>query len=156
MNDVLTRRRCQTRVDALELPAPFTLDACCRALGERRGRPIVLRPEAMTQGGMFGIWMATAQADVVFYERDTSPLHQQHIICHELGHMIQRADSPRAAGSDLTLGHGDYGDREEYEAELFATLLTRRITRAAVGRQAGSPADEVVARIRCSLERVAW
>ena len=36
----------------------------------------------------YGLWVAMPTADVIFHERETSPLHRGHIILHELCHLL--------------------------------------------------------------------
>ncbi|MDP8928183.1 MAG: hypothetical protein M3O70_06295, partial [Actinomycetota bacterium] len=79
------RQRCMLRLNELPLPVPFDITSFCDLLVPHRGRPIVLHPMT-SQAGICGSWIATPDADHIFYERDTSPLHQEHIIVHELSH----------------------------------------------------------------------
>jgi IrrE N-terminal-like domain len=168
-----SRRRCADLVATLDLPEPFDLTALCTHLSERRGRPIVLMPTRMVIGNLCGLWMGTAQADYVFYEEDTSRLHQRHIICHEIGHILLRhspkkvlsADVARAAAPDCSirptdiqrvLGRDTYDRDDEFEAELIASLILSRSGRDHVRETptATDPAaDDIIARISKSLSR---
>jgi hypothetical protein len=115
--------------------------------------------------------MRTAKADYVFYEQDTSQLHQQHIIFHEVGHILRRhvpgnelsADLARTVVSGVkandvfrVLGRDSYDDDDEFEAELIATLILRRVGRQLlrkVPRATDPAAGEIIARITSSLSR---
>jgi hypothetical protein len=171
VNREQARRACQAQVAALDLPRPFDLAAMCTRLGEQLGRSIVLMSHPMIGGGLCGTWMRTAKADYVFYEEDTSPLHQQHIVFHELGHLLRRHVPGTELSTDLmrtiapavkpidvlrVLGRDSYNDDDEFEAELIATLIQRRIGRQPV-REAPTATDpsasEIITRISNSLSR---
>ncbi|MFG2297164.1 hypothetical protein [Streptomyces sp. NPDC048603] len=85
--------RCAELLDALPLPAgtPVTVDVLRTAIEQHRGRPLVLSPlpeRAGATAGLCGLWIALGDADHIFYETSTSPLHQQHIILHEIAHLL--------------------------------------------------------------------
>lgn len=103
---------------------------------------IVLCPMAL-RGESFGAWIAEPSVDVVFYEECAAPLHQRHIILHELGHIL--CDHEGLDGADVAalLSGTDrsdeglhtprgtrYTDTEEQEAEMIATLILTRISGA--------------------------
>jgi hypothetical protein len=175
MNREQSRRECESLVAALDVPRPFDLNALCARIGEQRGKPIVLMATPMSTGNLCGMWMGTAKADYVFYEQDTTLLHQQHIVFHELGHILRGHAAARLLGADLAkalapevntdgetpriLGRDAYTDEHEYEAELMATLMLRRVGPYA-GAVAGpggelDPADPV-SRVERSLRRPGW
>lgn len=171
MNREQSRRECSALVASLDLPDPFDLEDFCTRLGQQIGRSIVLMSHSMVIGGLCGAWMRTARADYVFYEDDTSLLHQQHIVFHEIGHILRShvpgkelsKDVARtiAAGMKVSdvfrvLGRDSYDEDDEFEAELIATLILRRIGRQPVREtpQATDPAaSDVIARITHSLSR---
>ncbi|WP_253195638.1 hypothetical protein [Streptomyces sp. JHA26] len=109
----------------------------CRRLGEYRDRPISLVPFPLPVPGPFGLWVATGTADYIFYQQETSPSHQDHIILHEISHIL--ADHPggeaeggvwQAAVPDIhqdvitrMLRRSGYGEESEREAELVATII---------------------------------
>lgn len=132
------RRRCTALLRDLPMPVPFDARALCEKVAERRGRPIRLVP--MTGlGGVCGLVVATGETDLIFYEQVTTPPHQEHIILHELSHLL--CDHDRAA-SDLAvehllpdldprmvrrvLGRAGYSSVEEREAELLASMIRQR------------------------------
>jgi hypothetical protein len=88
--------------------------------------------------GVCGLWLATSAADHIFFEEQTTRSHQEHIVLHEIGHLVFDHHSVRsddfgglsALLSDLSprlierlLGRTDYTTREEQEAEMFASVL---------------------------------
>lgn len=134
------RRRCEARLRELDLPIPFDVRAFCDALARRRGRPILLRPVA-SGTDCYGLWVATPAEDIVFYEQETSPLHRDHIILHELCHLLaghrpapaSTAEIARLLLPDLRpelvhclLQRSSYSSDDEREAELLASLILER------------------------------
>jgi hypothetical protein len=134
------RQRCETRLRELDLPVPFDIDAFCGVLGTRRGRPIRLCP-VTSRAGPWGLWAAGSDADYIFYEQATSPLHREHIILHEASHLIcnhrpvavSEEEGSRLLFPDLdvetvkrVLGRVAYSGDEEREAELLASLILQR------------------------------
>ncbi|GAA2721285.1 MULTISPECIES: hypothetical protein [Streptomyces] len=137
---VKLRRRCEAMLDELDPPRPFSLDELRRALVRRRGRPLHLHPLPLqaAASGACGLWLATDTDDHIFYEQRTTRAHQEHIVLHEIGHMLFDHRSLRsddfgglaALLPDLSprlirrlLGRTDYTTREEQEAEMFASVL---------------------------------
>ncbi|ARZ65981.1 putative regulator component [Streptomyces albireticuli] len=83
-------RRCQAVLDQLTLPRPFSIDALCQELSRSRDRPLHLHalPDQAADGNICGLWLATPTDDHIFYEQRTTQIHQEHIILHEIGHML--------------------------------------------------------------------
>ncbi|WP_424534431.1 hypothetical protein ACOZ38_29595 [Sphaerisporangium viridialbum] len=91
--DDLKRLRplCEQRLRELTIPDPFEITAFCHSVSERRGKPMVLTPTQMTstaQSCPYGLWIGLDHVDHIVYERDTSPLHRDAIILHEISHML--------------------------------------------------------------------
>lgn len=84
------RYRCRRLLRELQLPQPFSVEALTERLALQRGRPLHVRPLPgdPIPGGPYGLWLVTADEDYIFYERRTSPLHREHIVLHEIGHML--------------------------------------------------------------------
>jgi hypothetical protein len=162
------RRRCQAKLQALdlELPVPFDIEVFCRALGARRGRRIVLCPMD-TWTGPCGLWVATDTTDYFLYERATSRLHQDLIVLHEVGHVVcehrcaELLDGEMAGVLGLdpelvsrVLGRMAYSSDEEQEAEVLASLVLVRAVRDPLPSR--RPADPEVAaeldRVQAALE----
>ncbi|MGW1763778.1 hypothetical protein ACWCQL_06780 [Streptomyces sp. NPDC002073] len=147
------RKRCESIISGLDLSHPFSLEGLCARIAEQRGRPIRLHPlpREAAESGVCGLWVGTAAVDYVFYEAQTSRLHQEHIVLHELGHILfdhhslaaegpagggepVAAREPVAAhepvageeplpGPPVVLGRTNYTTRQEREAELLASLI---------------------------------
>ncbi|MCX5418140.1 hypothetical protein [Streptomyces sp. NBC_00078] len=149
------RRRCQALIDQLDLPHTLSVEALCRHVAVRRARPLRLHPlpsEAAAQGAC-GLWLATDAEDHIFYERRTAPLHQEHIVLHEIGHLLfdhHMVALDGAVGWDELLPDLDmravrrllhrtnYATDEEQEAELLASLLGSRMNNPHRGRPGGT------------------
>lgn len=127
---------------ALPIPAPWNLDGFLHSLSKQRGRPIQLRPlegPSATAHTPTGLWVPGPEADHIFYETQTSKPHQDHIVCHELSHMILRHQrDPQQPGHYLNnkvfaeldpalvasaRARTSYGFIEEREAETLATII---------------------------------
>lgn len=144
------RHRCEDVVRALDhrvgISTPWDLNAFLDRLEQDRGRPIELIPfTATVPGALCGIWVGTDQLDLIYHEEATSVLHQDHIILHEIGHMICDHTGTALSGAEhvrnllrtdavrgqveTVLGRGAYTAVEEQEAELVATLILERVSR---------------------------
>lgn len=151
----------------LDLPTPFDTESFCAVLSERRGRPIVLHPAA-SGAGPYGLWAAGPSTDVIFYEEATSPLHQEHIILHEVSHLLcghEPAPVTEADVADLLFPHlqretiqrvlqrGGYSTDEEREAEIMASLIVERVSSEGVRSEVRHPGERtVMERIEVSLD----
>lgn len=141
------RARCKSRVTDLlrhvMLPNPWNINEFLDRLERHRGRDIDLCAVAWTFGDTTGAWLRKSDHDIIAYPENTSSLHQDHIILHEIGHMIcdhrgrcvlsaQKAHqlAPHLAPAafahllDRVSAHA-----EETEAETIATMILARIAR---------------------------
>ncbi|MFH8689685.1 hypothetical protein ACH4EC_22800 [Streptomyces anulatus] len=140
--DMALRRRCRAVLRAhrgLRTPGAFSVGALCERLGEQRRRPIHLHalPLHQIRAGACGLWLSTATDDHIFYEQRTTRAHQEHIVLHEVGHMlfdhhtVDEGDGwitalltdldPRAVRRILARSH--YSTGQEREAEMTASLI---------------------------------
>ncbi|WP_229889298.1 hypothetical protein [Streptomyces mirabilis] len=94
-------------------------------------------PYPLPVPGPFGVWISTRSADYILYQRETSKVHQDHIILHEVGHIM--ADHRSTVSGDeiwqqlmpdisvdvikKTLLRTSYDEEHEREAELVATII---------------------------------
>src|SRR3954447_11425626 len=147
------RRRCEAKLRAVEIPDPFSASAFADVISRRRGRRLTLLAKR-TSLGPCGVWRALPEADYVFYEPRTSVLHQQHIILHELGHLLHEHEPSERVDDEVlnqlfptldadvvrrVLGRTSYTAVEEQEAEMVASLVSERAQRRYV--VSGTPAD---------------
>lgn len=133
------------RLADLGLPEVTDVAELCRHLGEVRARPITLVPMQMPSSHPCGMWVAARDEDLIFYDANTTGAHQEHIILHELGHIIcchRGAGGLDEAASRLLFPNLDpelvrdmllratYDDVQEQEAEIIAYLLSQRMGNA--------------------------
>jgi hypothetical protein len=133
-------RRFAALLRDLPMPVPFDARALCEQVAVRRGRPIRLTPVARLTG-VCGLWVATETTDLIFYEQETTHPHQEHIILHELSHLLCNhypaslplAEQAQSLLPDLdpemvqrVLGRAGYSSAEEREAEMLASLIRHR------------------------------
>ncbi|MGP3999423.1 hypothetical protein [Streptomyces sp. 8N706] len=155
----------------MDIPSPLDVRVLCDRVAERSGRPIRLEPISLPASGPCGLWVATGTCDYVFYEQDTSRLHQEHIIAHELGHVLCGHEAAAVMSEDssrLLLPHLDprmveqvlhrthYSTVEEQEAEVIASLILQeahRRTREPTWTVPSGAAD-VLERVDRSLRHV--
>ncbi|GAA1120590.1 hypothetical protein GCM10009663_70290 [Kitasatospora arboriphila] len=136
-----TRRRMRAVARQLGLPPLSTVEELCTAVAERTGRPVRLAPRRMRVGEPSGFVERLPGEDVVHFEQETSGLHQAHIVCHELAHLLC-GHLPEAAPPDaetaavelptidpdvlrMVLGRSHYDDAAEEEAEVLGAELLR-------------------------------
>ncbi|MCX5379714.1 toxin [Streptomyces sp. NBC_00091] len=133
------------RIAELDLPEATDVAELCRHLGEVRDRPIILVPMQMPSSHPCGMWVAARDEDLIFYDANTTSAHQEHIILHELGHIIcchRGAGGLDEAAARLLFPDLDpdlvrdmllratYDDVQEQEAEIIAYLLSQRMGNA--------------------------
>lgn len=127
------------------LPVPWSIEELTEALGAHRARLIRLLPWTFPAApeAPSGLWVATDQADYVFYDAEASPARREQIIGHELGHLLlghtprlseafdgliealAPSVSPELARQVLAMARTGYAEAEEAAAELFGTSLLR-------------------------------
>ncbi len=141
--------------ESVPIPRPRHLETYVAAVAAHRGRPITLTAlsTAALTGGCgagTGLWIRRRDDDIIVYDQDAVALHAQHIVLHEIGHMLLGHDRrPRPAdphtGATLAallpsisaqsiedvLSRNAYDDEIERHAEAFAD---------ATALAAGSPA----------------
>jgi hypothetical protein len=136
------RERVRIVLAAVPVPRPWSMNAWVDRLEAWRGREIDLVPVEYRPGRPSGAWQPRPDYDLIAYVEHTSALHQDHIIAHELAHMLcahtgtcQMSESEAAQlAPDLApqaLSHlltRVTTGTDEYEAELIAVLLMSAAT----------------------------
>lgn len=142
-----SRARLEAVVAELNLPEAWTVDEFVFAVETLRGRGLRLLtlPETALVG-LCGVWLATPHVDVIFHRPTADPAQRHQTITHECAHMLlnhgvddvltQDQLAGLLTGIDLEAynldfsmvkaarGITDYDDPDEYDAELFATIIT--------------------------------
>jgi hypothetical protein len=132
-----TIRRSAAVARELALPVPFTMDELGTCLERRRRRSVRLLPMVTEPGAPSGVWIGTADTDCLYYEEQTSPFHQAHIVLHLAGQMLIGDARGPAIDSRLVpsvsqqlIGLMLSGDEQDavtrLEAETFAFLVLRQ------------------------------
>ncbi|WP_199807684.1 ImmA/IrrE family metallo-endopeptidase [Streptomyces griseus] len=139
-------------VQRIDVPRPFSAETLCRNIARQRGRGIHLHtlPPGGAVVGACGVWLATATDDHIFYENQTSRVHQEHIVLHELGHLLFNHHAVNdtmytdVMGSFLPdldprmvthlLGRTNYTTRQEQEAEMLASVIRTSADQSALER----------------------
>ncbi|SBT89772.1 hypothetical protein GA0115233_101226 [Streptomyces sp. DI166] len=149
------QRRCTGILRDLGVRRSLSFGAVCERVEALRGRPLILRelPEQAAIAGACGLWLGTDDADYVFYEARTAPLHREHIILHEIGHVLcdhhrgvtAEGDEPIAGLLNGLQPHlvkrlmarTNYTTAEEQEAEMIASLIQSAGTTGGAGGRLG-------------------
>jgi hypothetical protein len=144
--DPAVRRRCAGLVRRLArtvgIPAPFAMgEFLGRLSAHRDGRVVELLPLAVEElpSGVCGLWLELAGRDIVGFPAAAARTHRDHIVLHEIGHMLAGHHGVFAGAAteallpDLdpemvrsVLGRSVYGEVQEQEAELIASLILQR------------------------------
>lgn len=84
------RKQVRRELRGLNITPPLRVDVLCERLGERRGRPIKLVewPLEVPGPSPFGLWLPIGDTDYILVQKHTSRVHQDHIIIHELAHIL--------------------------------------------------------------------
>ncbi|GAA0471202.1 hypothetical protein ACFQ2B_33060 [Streptomyces stramineus] len=150
-----TQRDCRRFVRDLGLPAAGGIRELLPAVEERSGHRILLAPAPVDSAqGVCGMWVRTMDGiDCIFVHERTSRAHQDHIIAHEVAHILlydhhgSRAFPPRKPMTDrlittldpaavkMMLGRSDYAYQDEREAELIGSYLQRHVHRPGRGAE---------------------
>jgi len=136
------KRRHTAIVRNLDIPRPFDLGEFVARLERQRNRPILLRPFSCGPSLPCGLWIGTAEADYIYYEKGTTPFHITHIAMHEIAHMLldhrglsawqnlarQIAPDVHPSLVELIMSRSAYSTPEERDAEILASLMLIRAT----------------------------
>ncbi|MFD5247916.1 hypothetical protein ACFWIW_25485 [Amycolatopsis sp. NPDC058340] len=156
------RRGLRKELVKVGIDGPVEMAELCRRVGESRGRPIKLIAFPMEVPGPCGAWLSTASGDYIVFQSETTRIHQEHIIAHELGHILsghQAEPDEEETWSrfmpDIDPGvirrllkRTQYDSVREREAETIATLL---LERSVVARLLAGPGPSRTRRMRHAL-----
>ena len=135
--DQQLRRRCEARLRALTPDGPLRLDRFIADVVTSRPRPLSFVPVSLL-GRPYGLWLTDGETECIWYERDTTPSHQRHIILHELCHLLCGHQPLEPGALDAPVPHLDrerlraimlrsgYTIEQEREAEMLASLISER------------------------------
>lgn len=144
------------------VPEPFDLDVFCGNVARARGRRVELHELPADMGRVCGLYVSLPAVDHVLFATGTSRRHRQHIVVHELMHLLFDHGGLRGFSTEMlvrllpgldpalvrvVLGRGGYSDPEEREAETVASLVMGHAAQV----PAGSGDDPVAARIEAAF-----
>ena len=113
----------------------FDLMDFAQWLEEKRKRKIIFIPYPMP-GMLFGLWVTDMEKplDYIVYDNCIPTIHRNHIILHELSHIICEHKPYKITEKQLTtskFGVFDrlafYSSKEEQEAEMLAILIQEKV-----------------------------
>ncbi|MFD5129146.1 hypothetical protein [Streptomyces olindensis] len=119
--DAELRSHSRRLIRELAPPLPLGVTKLCELLAEQRGTPIRLLEWDLPADGPFGVLLSRQDEDVIVYQAKTTKAHQEHIILHEVGHIVaydlsgERPEQPQLRNC--------YSDRDERDAEIVASTL---------------------------------
>jgi hypothetical protein len=130
-------RRTAAMARDVAIPVPFELSAFGICLQRRTGGAIELLPSVMPPGSPSGTLLKTGGTSFICYERDTSPLHQAHIVLSLAAQLLHGDDAAplidRRLVPDLDpqlirlmLGDAQGSALPHADAEMFAFLALKR------------------------------
>jgi hypothetical protein len=144
------------------IPEPFDVAVFCGNIADRSGRRVELRELPAGFGRVCGLYVSLPTVDHVYFAAGTSPRHRQHIIVHELMHLLFDHGGLRGLSTGVlerllpgldpalvraALARGGYSDPEEREAETLASLVMEHARHP----PAGLGGDPAAARIETAL-----
>lgn len=159
------RRRVRRLLRRLDIQPPLSAMALCRAVARERGHSIEFQPYPLPARGPHGLWIKAGPTDVILYQQHATRVHREHILLHELGHILAArygrgegqhwnavipALGPRAIARVLeTSPHR--GPAERRDAELIASIIGEWASVLDEVLPPGRPGDPSGQRVREAL-----
>jgi hypothetical protein len=121
----------------------FSIDHFVQHVQHYRNRPILCVPYPFSPG-ISGAWIYGNQLDFIIYRSNTHRIHQNHVILHEIAHMLLKHPlhpikdilSPELLEDlQMPMGHlralevNRAKDVVEQEAEYFVALVQKQVVR---------------------------
>lgn len=130
----------------------FSMAQLVKRLEQLRERPISIFPITIADPQLYGAWVKTLDYDCICLDKQTSRVHQNHILCHELGHIVLGHSTlnlpiqiqpyvqthsaeelqqtlEQALSQDGVLKRSCHASDAEQAAEAFATTLQNELIR---------------------------
>jgi len=89
----VSAQRAEEALRSLAIAGPPSIDGFLVHLQQYSTRAIELRPVVTNSGAPPGFWLRTAGADYLYYESQTSPFHQAHILLLLTGRLLLKEGS---------------------------------------------------------------
>jgi hypothetical protein len=136
------RRRCRKLLNELDIRPPLDVHELCRRVGTQRGKPIRAVAHSIPMPGPFGAWITTNNADYILYQQATSRAHQDHIVLHELGHILAGHRSEEDDDS-LLGGLGSHDQASSQFPDLAPDAVRRALHRTSYDSEQEREAETV-------------
>lgn len=145
-HEVRLRRDLRAVLKDAGIDEPIPTREVCRRIGLARNRPIIPVEWPFEAGDPYGAWCPGPSTDWIFVQKAASFGHQEHIVAHELGHLLA-GHEPECVidGEDDDQWPGQimrrtkYDSAQERDAETVATLLLQAAAaRSGVVRPSGT------------------
>jgi hypothetical protein len=122
--------------------APQGVDDLCAMIARHRGRPITVFPVSVSIGGPSGVLLHRddngMDMDVIAVADDAAPLLRDHIVLHELAHLLlghEQLDHKRPGAAQCGRRLRQEGEAEHYAETMAKLVITpqRRTNSTTVG-----------------------
>jgi hypothetical protein len=118
------RRLCRGVLEDFNISPPVDAQVLCERLARARGREIRLIERDLPCSATFGALVPMPTRDLIIYPRRVAHPYRQHIIFHEVMHLIRGHGCASGAKKLFVCGRqNSYDHWQEWEAETGATLL---------------------------------
>ena len=124
-------RDCTRKLVDLGLDKLTTVDDIRSIASMISGRDIQLLPYRLSGSGVHGMLVRSGPIDYVVFDSETTTMHREHIILHELSHVLCGHSAAGQTGPAEVLRRENYMDRQEIEAETLASIMGQRVRRGA-------------------------
>ncbi|MDQ8702860.1 hypothetical protein RCO28_10210 [Streptomyces sp. LHD-70] len=131
-----------------EFPRPWNVDVLCQELARIGGRPLTLHSVDLPEFP-FGMWIDDGRGDRILYRSSATGYHRDHIVLHEICHLLVARERHPAVRRVVPPADGDrpaialraadrpaapapllaHSPPEEELAETFASLALKRAGR---------------------------
>ncbi|TEA03351.1 ImmA/IrrE family metallo-endopeptidase [Mycobacteroides salmoniphilum] len=121
-------KQCTRKLADLGLDTLTTVEDIRARASELSERDIQLVPYALSGSGVHGLLVRTDATDYVVYDSDTTTMHREHIILHELSHVMCGHTGANSRELAEILCRESYLDDQEVEAEMLASMMGQRVS----------------------------
>ncbi|MFA4083034.1 hypothetical protein DE4585_02746 [Mycobacteroides salmoniphilum] len=121
-------KQCTRKLADLGLDTLTTVEDIRARASELSERDIQLVPYALSGSGVHGLLVRTDATDYVVYDSDTTTMHREHIILHELSHVMCGHTGASSRELAEILCRESYLDDQEVEAEMLASMMGQRVS----------------------------
>lgn len=121
-------KQCTRKLADLGLDTLTTVEDIRARASEISERDIQLVPYALSGSGVHGLLVRTDATDYVVYDSDTTTMHREHIILHELSHVMCGHTGASSRELAEILCRESYMDDQEVEAEMLASMMGQRVS----------------------------